>query len=773
MFFPNYTNNETYTGPLSEMNELSMDVREFPKYAHYIKSSSSNSGKKNKKVAASQASQNESINDVNQLPPYTMQEFFVTNTRMVYTDGVHSLGFAAPPYTSSIGLQNIVRLVIGPDIGYYLPDEQPATAGRSRDGKKTNESNDEEDDKSNKNYKRNKDDEDDYGEEKDDDDDNDNDNEYDDDENDEIDDDENEEVENRPVTKRGFVHSDYTRKYSPQEAHARVLAMPVYNGNTTTTILQSNKSERYYQLTMLLESSSRIYVLPAATIPCYTVIQPWTHLCRLLQLNPVRPPPRYVVPIEDVPEWYHLKQLYSVKYVVHLPPNVSLMNRRDPVIKEGSLETITTIFAYDNSDADVQYNNPYGCYNKHEDYDGDTNTQSLGKGVESHVEMYYNMKRQCLPCLRVKSVMPQNMLARIMLYFLRDVQTKFPSTGLETIVNRKYTLTLFADNKRTFDHMISKQFDEPRSSPRRPINQVRRIFAIELLRRTCVCLSHLIKVNALLPVAERIFGDKLPALLYLDFFRKRWTKIRPRVSQFFDEYMHNSEVYFSHEDEVVYNATRDVLHEIHGLWKPVSRAIVSNCQTLVDDVTRSVYCLTDENTCTRMLDHCSHTVHSDIPVFFLSGRPYDVEYIATVLSRAKGDFDSLLSMHVSLYERFRDEAWSRRLERSRSKPLPLGSRDLLSRIEPERIQKYVDYTDKYVVGSKTVPKSCVQANNMKCAMQNVQYYDGDLWMNGELILENVAVYLPNFFFVNKNLVDLVLDELVGRSLDVTTQKLDH
>jgi len=61
------------------------------------------------------------------------------------------------------------------------------------------------------------------------------------------------------------------------------------------------------------------------------------------------------------------------------------------VIQEGSIEVITTLFAYDNCDADIQFNNPYGCYNKHEDYDGDTNTHGIGKGVESQTEICYNM----------------------------------------------------------------------------------------------------------------------------------------------------------------------------------------------------------------------------------------------------------------------------------------------------------------------------------------------------------------------------------------------
>lgn len=783
MFFPNYTNNETFTGPLSAKNELTIDVHEFPRYAHYVKSSQSNAGRKyssrswaNKETTVTAASSSASSSSssmstatsdtVAKLPPYTMQEFFVTNTRMVYADGVRALGFAAPPYTSSAALQNIFRLVIGPDIGYYLntndsqqqqPANQPVAASlqhrpkRQRDALVESDDEQQDDDRDHVDL----DDQDVPDDNQDDQEERDNDD----------DDDDN--------ASNGLVHSDFTRKYSPQEAHARVLAMPLFNGNTTTNILQSNKSECYYQLTMLLESSSRIYVLPAATIPSYTIVQPLAHLCRLLQMNPVNPPARYVVPIERIPQWRHLKEACDVKYAVLLPPNVSLMNRRDPVIKEGSLETVSIVFAYDNKDADVQYNNPYGCYNKHEDYDGDTNTQSLGKGVESHVEIYYNMKRQCLPCLRVKSVMPQNVLSRIMFYFVRDVEPNFDAdhprivAALRSVVHEQKIVNVFAQNYVQYSRMIRTRFDAHHERRRMPIDRVRRVFAIELLRRACVCLAHLTTVDnqKLLPLAERVFGDRLPALLYLYYLNQRWQKIRPRVETFLHDYANDRATYARVDDQRMYNAVRDVLHEIHGLWKPVSRSVVSNCQTVVDDVTRAVYSITDEQTCTRMLDHCSRTVHEDYPTFFLSGQPYDLEYLVTVMSRAKGDFDSLLTMNVGLYERFRDEACSRNIERSRSRPLPLGSRDLLSRIEPERVQKYIDYTDKYVTGSKAVPKSCVQANDMKCAMQNVQYYDGDLWMNGKLILKDVALYLPNFF-IDKCALDIVLDDIVARSLDV-------
>lgn len=774
MFNAWYTNNETYVGPLSRNNELTLDVKAFLSYAQHIKSSASGNRKSSRSLIENNnrttdssttpsTDETDTIKTRQQCTKYSLNEFMVGPTRMQYYDGTHYLGFAAHPYTSSLAIQNIERLVIHPDIGYYTRNDMDDNFVPSGNQSKKLES--------------------------------------------------RKKGGNRLQTptvdenEQTYVHSDYTRKYSPQEALARVLASPLFNGNNTKTILQSSKSERYYQLTFPLENCGRMYVLAAPMIPCYSVMQPWAHICRLFQINLLVPPSRYVVPIDECPQWSFLRDAYDVKYVILLPPNLSLMNRRDPVIQEGSIEIVTTIFAYDNCDADIQFNNPYGCYNKHEDYDGDTNTQSVGKGVESHVEICYNMRRQCLPCLRVKSVVPQNMLSRIMMYFMQHVSftSSQANERLSSIVGSPSAVLALRRNQILYDRCIRNQFsvdwnddtlsngagnngagnngtreghgfDANRNQHRH--NRVSMIFGLELFRRTCICVSHLTDDSnvidldvSLADIATRIFGNRTYGAIYLYYLRKRWAKILPKIRRFVHDYLTKKDrTTTTNDEESTYNATRNVLHDIHTLWGPVSLSIVTNCQTLIDDVIRTIYCTIGESECTRTLDHCSRTVHTDFPNFFLSGQPFDREYIVNILSRAKGDFDSLLKMHVSLYERFRQEAVERTIEATRSKPLSLGHRDLLTRIEPSRLEKYVEYTDKYVLGSKKIPKSCKQANSMKWAMQNVQHYDGDLWMNGELILADVTRYFSLVFFSDKNAINLTLTGIRKRRQRAVTIK---
>lgn len=698
MYNPWYTQNETHVGPLGINNELTLDVNAFLKYTQLVKSSqnwkSRNSSGSNRNA--------ESIQDVMssgavEHSRYMLNEFMVGKTRMRYYDDDHYLGFATGEYTSSSAVQNIERLVIHPDIGYYL----------DQSGSK--------------------------------------------------------------------IHSDFTRKYSPQEALSRVLASPLFNGNNTKTILQSSKSERYYQLTFPLENCGRMYVLAAPMLPCYSVLQPWSHICRLFQINPLAPPSRFVVPIERCPEWRFLASSYNVKYAILLPQNLSLMNRRDPVIQEGSIEVITTLFAYDNCDADIQFNNPYGCYNKHEDYDGDTNTHGIGKGIESQTEICYNMKRQMLPCLRSKSIVPQNMLSRLMMYFLALNKKADSFFTTEDILSegsdaKKHVQRIIGSQNATdalwmihkqYKTLLSQQYsitNERFSSE--DLTRTKRIFGLELFRRVCVCLSHMhpdlsdpSNRKKMDGITTRVFRKATYGRIYQHYLAPRWWNILLKVRNFSKDFVLQTQ-----SDEKTYYATRNLLHEVNKLWAPVSTSSMTNCQTLIDDVFRSIYCLFGENECTSTLDHCSRVVHEDFPHFFLGAKPFDLEYIVNVFSRAKGDFDSLLKMHLTLYERFREEARERRAESTRSVPLSLGNRDLLQRVPASKLQQHIDYADKYVLGSKRIPKSCKQANSMKWALQNIQYCDGDLWMNGKKIIHDITRHFSLVLFADTNLVRLVLDD---------------
>lgn len=689
-----YRNNETLVGPLTESNELTLDMRAFLDYARQVKSSSNPFAKKVQRDTNLLLEDDESKQSSNLLPrnKYTLNEFMVGKTRMQYYDKSNYLGFPSAPYTSSLAIQNFERLVIHPDIGYYV----------DREGGSSEETNNE-----------------------------------------------------------NGNHSDYIRKYSPQEALNRVLTSPLFNGNNTKTILQSNKSERYYQLTFPLENCGRMYVMAAPMLPSYSVIQPWSHVCRLFQMNPVVFSQAHVVRIHRFPELLHLHENYGVQHVIRLPCGISVMNRRDPVIQEGSIELITTIFTYDNCDADIQFNNPYGCFNKHEDYDGDTNTQSIGKGVESSVEICYNMKRQTLPCIRAKSIVPQNILARLMLHFLIGVNREFANDQLDrevlSKIYSKSTLAIFTLNHVHFLRLKDETYAERKDDEDK-------VFAVELFRRVSICTEYITgrwRLAKNLQTARHVFGSNLLANLYMFFVTKRRTKIEHTIKNFATENLTTLKQY----EDLEADAVRNVLHEMLNLWSPVSSSLISNCQTLIDDVFRAAYCALGEQACTNALDHCSRTVHTTFPNFFLDKGIFDLEYIVNVFSRAKGDFDSLLRMMHTVNKYMRDCRTTEALESSREKPLSLGKRDFFSRVSNKLLDKYINYTDKYVLGSKKIPKSCKQANSMKWAMQNVQYFDGQLWMKGEVILSDIECYFSSSFFIETNLLNMVVDSMIERTKD--------
>lgn len=810
MFNPWYVQNETLVGPLTPRNELTLDLKSFLDYAQLVKSNQNRSKR-------------------NDRGKYSLNEFLVGRTRMKYFDDSHYLGFATNEYATSSVIQNIERLVVYPDIGYYtanpqqptITDSRQTTAGESIENERKNAGERTSLPKTKKTTgckKRTKwriqpENEQQFGGEL-----------------------------NTCFVPNDTTHSDFSRKYSPQEALNKVLNSPLFNGNNTKTILQSSKSERYYQLTFPLENCGRMYVLAAPTLPCYAVLQPWSHVCRLFQLNPLNPPKRYVRRLQDTPEWMHLGEKYDIKYVVIMPPNLSIMNRRDPVIQEGSIEIITTIFAYDNCDADVQFNSPYGCYNKHEDYDGDTNTHGIGKGIEAHTEICFNMKRQTLPNHRLKNIVPQNMLARIMLYFLREAPADFERNRntdvsrvrwqrrVSELIRSERALLTLANAKHRYDRMIARQFweehpffDSDDSESERIIETERfdeygeekvltdytkSIFALELFRRTCYALTYLVDVDASrltnVPfekdsrmdgnttnrnvtiiakqpqkkrtetfefAAKRVFMRTEYARLYKFFLSSRLKKLARKIHTFSDTYLKEPS---RHDPKTIYDETRNILHEIHGIWSPISVSSLSNAQTLIDDVFRTVTIVFGENESTELFDHASRVVHYDFPNIFLQDLPFDREYLVTVLSRSKGDFDSLLKIHLSMYERFRTEVARTRIESSRSSLLSLGNRDILCRVEKGLPEKHVDYADKYVLGSKKIPKSCKQSNSMKWALQNVQYFDGDLWLNGRLAVKDVMRYFSMNLFADTTIVDLVLnDVLFGAEGEETDDPADN
>lgn len=580
------------------------------------------------------------------------------------------------------------------------------------------------------------------------------------------------------------LHSDYMRHNSPQETLKRVLNEPIFNGNCAKSIVQSNKSELYYQLTFPLENCGRMYVLPAPTLPCYSMALPLHFICKLFDLNPHRMPKTHVVPIKQTP-WHFLAEQYDVLYVILLPSNISLFNRRDPVIQEGGIESIEWIFVYDNCDADVQLNNPLGCFNKHEDYDGDTNTQSIGKGIESRIEIHYNMSRQMLPLMRLRNIISQNLLSRLMLSLVLDHPEDYPSheqifcvnnpsdchsndgkrcpgspfvaddlsaAQISSMYNKKWTRLKSRANCRRAD-----QYDD---------TELRLLFTLELVRRVDTVLARLdtlVDKYALARARKLFFGNEEYVSIYifylsnnLEWLKKRSRDLRHYLINYGGDGLKNHLKKHGVTQERLMALAEDYLHETAQVWRESAYSHTSNCQSLMDNVSRTICALWGDSACTELLNTFNRYAHGNYPHLFMGRDAFSLPCIVNVLSRAKGTFDALLSMQCNLYRRFNEDAKAVPLELTRRHPLALGDREIVSRVSRDKIEHNLQYVDNFVEGSKKIPKYCKQANSKKWALQNIYYYNGHLWMDGEIVVSDMSRFFSLELFGDIDLISAIL-----------------
>lgn len=570
------------------------------------------------------------------------------------------------------------------------------------------------------------------------------------------------------------MHSDYTRHNSPQDGLQRVLNLNIFNGNTAKNIVQSNKSELYYQQTYPLENCGRMYVLPAPALPCYSVMLPLHFVCKLFDLNPACLPPAFVSDVRKT-RWRYLCKSFDVTHVIRMTDNISIFNRRDPVIQEGGVESIETIFVYDNKDADVQYNNTLNCKNKNEDYDGDTNTLSIGKGYESRVEIKYNMSTQMMLLLRNRHVFSQNFLSRFM-------------------------LRLAFDDTASFNHLENCSSDSTFGNIDR-LNLV-----LELIRRVDLVIDRLNflgedggATTEVLRRVSAVFGRERYARIYLYYLSMNLRHVRHKrflfVSSLENILCKNRRVYdgssllrlgvndtsfndsTSEDVENILSIGLEYLYATEKIWQSSRYSHSSNCYSIMDNVVRSIYVAYGESECTEFINSLVRDTHEEVPYYFMGNTPFSFACIINVLSQAKGNFDALLNMQMNLNKRFRSslsypstlmsstchvDSRSTGIDEER-RCIDVASVDILSRVSYDKIRHNQAYVDNFVEGSKKIPKYCKLAIAMKWALQNLYYYDGDLWMDGEIVVDNVTSYFSVELFTDINLVLAVLtDEMLSK-----------
>jgi hypothetical protein len=503
----------------------------------------------------------------------------------------------------------------------------------------------------------------------------------------------------------GGVHSDLYRRQIPRESLSRMLDMPIFNGTNVKNVVQSGKSLLYYLLTYLLANCMRMYVLPGPRLPCFSAILPLHALCTIFDLNIDALPEQCLVPIEKT-RYAYLADSLNVKYMFVFPVNVSFFDRRDPVIHDGGIDTCDKLFLTDDEFSDFRVNCTLNCKNRNEDYDGDTNNPGFCKGIESHTEIKYNMRTHLMPLLRNRHIFSQNILYRLFVILAVDE----PTTASATV-------------RRDPSKSIDQDLHE---------NVSRVIHSIDVVENESARQR-----------AIRFFGPD-HYLFYHMYIRENLKAVRPYMSS---ALTNNGSAPTTDED------LTKAIHKLDAVWKPSKRTSTANCFSIVDNMIRSMCLVLGDAATTEFVDSLLRRVHDTLPYVFTGEEPMCFTTIVNVLSTAKGNFDDILLLQRNFEAK---QAVPNDLE------VPLSLVDLLMPITDQKLQQNKQYLDNFVYGSKKVPKNSKLAISTKWTLQNVIYYEGDLYIDGRVVLPDFLSVFSYELFLDIDVVCAIFDSVIEK-----------
>lgn len=514
---------------------------------------------------------------------------------------------------------------------------------------------------------------------------------------------ENDSNEDDDKSEEDFCHEANGKRQVPRENMQRFLDMNVFNGTNVKNILQSGKSMLYYQLTFLLPNCMRMYVLPGPQLCCFSAVLPLNSLCTIFDLNPRQLPKECIVPIERTPYSY-LSRTLRVKYLFSFSANVSFLDRRDPVIHDGGIDTCDKLFLSDDEFSDFRINCTLNCRNRNEDYDGDTNNPGFCKGIESATEIRFNMRTQLMSFTRNRHNFSQNILYRTMV--LLCIDSFAPDSFLVEVAPN----SIRRNKNLTLEHQLYNLVT----------TVVRKLDVDE-------------NVNARRRV-RKLLGERYENFYYLYFL----PLLRSVKKQLNDESL-------SHMERV--NASV-------ALWSPSKLVATANCFNLFDNVTRSMSLLLGDNETTQFIDNLLRVVHDRVPYVFSGYEPLCLSSVISVLSHSKGTFDDILSLqriyeHETIYD-------------PNDLMVPAAMKDLIRPMSSTTLARDKQYLDNFVYGSKKIPKNSKLAISTKWTMQNIIYHDGDLYDDGTFLLEDCLRFVSYDLLMDVDLIRVVFLS-VGRS----------
>lgn len=540
----------------------------------------------------------------------------------------------------------------------------------------------------------------------------------------------------------GGIHSDMYRRQIPRESLIRMLDMPIFNGTNVKCVVQSGKSLLYYLLTYLLANCMRMYVLPGPQLPSFSAILPLHAFCTIFHFNINALPRGYLVPIERT-RYRYLRDSLNVKYMFRFPVNLSFLDRRDPVIHDGGIDTCDKLFLTDDEFSDFRVNCTLNCKNRNEDYDGDTNNPGFCKGIESHTEIKFNMRTHNMPLLRARHIFSQNILYRLFVLLAVDPPYERSFALIERRPHVPIEIDLYDQVLRLL-HEIDITGCNP-SAVRRAMNffgPEYYVFYELYMRENLLYVRSVLRDfqrNVLIP--HGVVGDTT----------------RPNKSSFFAEFASPyRDDRDEHDDDVsalsaLLPEYQNVLHKLASIWRPSIRSTTSNCVSVMDNVIRSMAIVLGDSETTMFVDETLRRVHDLFPEVYTGSQPMCFTNIVNVLSMAKGNFDNILLLQRN---------FENKLNLVNESDVPLALTDLLMPICDRKLQQNKQYLDNFVYGSKKVPKNSKLAISTKWTLQNVIYYDGDLYIDGRVVLPDCLKIFSYENFLDVDVVCTLFDSLI-------------
>lgn len=476
-------------------------------------------------------------------------------------------------------------------------------------------------------------------------------------------------------------------------------------GGTIKSVLQSSKSFIHILTTHPLKNTFRAYIQIRPYLSFGDIGLPRHRAIRIFALNFARDANDEMLRRPDRCEACVVNKNKSSRRCIECPywpdesfeycfentQNFALFLKRDPCIHNGSVVSIRRVYITDPSNDNVKhresiYVSSFALKNLNADFDGDTVTVMIVRGLESVIET-----NECLaePFLygeptTIRFTFCQSLVLRI---FRRLCYDRFDQQH-----------TLRCERFKALSLQITKNHRR-----RHPASIIKRILAKRLN------LWANAKADAR---ARRTMGP------FYEFYKRVLSKVLPRQTDNKNHFVEFCKDWTSRIWSV------PILDKVHAL------SLRSGHTDMLSWIMKSTGFSND--------DH----------LVLLDDDPMCVENWLIVHSGAKSSPMELWNLNVRFREAVKsnsdynyDDNSSSPLPSSSSAPLLLPHDDFFAECSTDRANEYTKYLNDFVSVSKSVPKSSYFASGLKWVAQKCVVRENNLFMGEKILLKNFSYFL--------------------------------